>query len=103
MEEALRPATVIPSLDRASTAANSAAIDRLIPTTRYPYLVAWAKWLGFTPEAVRQGVLEAEKDNAPQDSIQKIDGRWLVLDDIKNDTNRKRVEKIARASQGWSR
>jgi hypothetical protein len=45
-----RQQTVIPRIAaNVADAANIAAIDRLISTTRFPYIVAWGKWLGFTP------------------------------------------------------
>jgi hypothetical protein len=88
--------TVIPRIaDEAANSANMAEIDRLVSTQKYRHIVAWGKWLGFTPVAVLQIVREAEADNAPPDAIQKIDGRWLRLEDIANETNRRRVEELA--------
>jgi hypothetical protein len=96
--------TVIPSIaDKVANAANIAAIDRLIQASRYSYIIAWGKWLGFTPETVQASTREAEADDAPLDAIQKVEGRWLVLGDIQNDANRKRVEEIANAPRAWSR
>ena len=91
--------TVIPSVsDRASHATNMAAIDRLVVSGKYRHIIAWGKWLGFTPETVLKSVSLAETDNAPEGSIQKIDGRWLVVSDIVNETNRIRVDELARES-----
>ncbi|AMV17412.1 hypothetical protein [Planctomyces sp. SH-PL14] len=96
--------SVIPGLAyRVANAANIAAIDRLVDATRYPYVVAWGKWLGFTPQAVQKNVLQAQEDNAPPESIQKIDGQWRVLDDIQNDENRRRVVQFARSAHGRAR
>lgn len=87
---------VIPSLsDKAASKANMEAIDRMVHTDRYRHVVAWGKWLGFTPETVRGYVELAHADNAPADSVQKIDGRWLTLSDINNEDNRKAVEALA--------
>lgn len=72
-----------------------AAIDTLIGASRYPYIVAWGKWLGFKPETVRNDVVKAETDDAPHESVQKIDGRWVFLADIQNDSNRQRIIAIA--------
>lgn len=92
-----RESPVIPSMsDRTAAAANSAAIDRLIRTPKYVYIIAWGKWLGFTPETVQKSVVEAEADDAPAEALQKIDGRWLFLGDIVNDENRSRVEALAK-------
>lgn len=89
--------SVIPSMaDAAANQANIAEIDRLVKTDKYIHVVAWGKFLGFTPATVLKYVQEAETDGAPADAIQKIEGRWLTLDDITNDSNRKRVEEIAR-------
>ena len=71
------------------------AIDTAVQATRYTYIVAWGKWLGFTPATVLDYLAQAEADGAPLDSTQKIDGIWLGLDDIANETNRKRVEALA--------
>ena len=88
---------VIPSRsDRAAYEANMAAIDRLIGQCRYPYIVAWGKFLGFTPQAVQEYVQDAEADNAPAESIQKFDDGWSVLSDIVNETNRQRVMALAK-------
>ena len=95
---------VIPSItDKTADAANLAAIDSLVKALNHPYVVAWGKWLGFTPTAVQQSVSEAEADNAPHKAIQKIDGRWLTLEDINNDQNRRTVEEIANKGAGWTR
>ena len=92
-------ATVIQSIsDTVANAANIAAIDRFV-TGRYGHIIAWGKWLGFTPEAVLNSVRQAEADNAPEDSIQKINGQWLRVGDIVNDTNRKRFEELVRNSK----
>lgn len=88
--------TAIPNLsDRKANAANIAAIDSLVQTQKYPYIVAWGKWLGFKPETVLKIVRAAEVDNAPENAIQKIDDRWTTLDDIQNETNRQRVIDLA--------
>lgn len=95
--EAQRPERVIPSRsDRAAYEANMAAIDRLIGACRWPYIVAWGKFLGFTPETVQEYVEEAEADNAPAESIQKFDDGWSELSDIVNETNRRRVMALAK-------
>lgn len=90
------PNTVIPSTaDLAANAANMAEIDKFVDTRGYRHIVAWGKFLGFTPATVKGLVTEAEIDNAPNDSIQKINGRWLRLDDIVNESNRRRVDELA--------
>lgn len=92
--------SVIPSTaDRAADEANMEAIDRLVRTDRYRYIIAWGKWLGFTPESVRAQVAAASADNAPADAIQKIDGKWSTLDDIENPENRQAVESLAAGRQ----
>jgi len=99
-----RKTAVIPSIgDRAADAANLAAIDLQGAITRYRYIVAWGKWLGFTPASIQASIALAETDNAPVDAIQKIEGEWLTLDDIANQSNRRTVENIAAAGPGWSR
>ena len=91
--------TAIPSIsNKASNAENMAAIDRLIVPGKYRHIVAWGKWLGFTPETVFRSVELAEADDAPEDAIQKIDGRWLRVSDIANQNNRDRVAELARSS-----
>ncbi len=84
--------------DTAANTANIAAIDHLVTTQSYRHIVAWGKFLGFTPTTVSAYVAEAEADDAPQDSIQKIDGRWLCLGDIVNERNRRCVEELATLS-----
>jgi hypothetical protein len=88
--------SVIPKVsDRAANDANLAAIDRLVRTQKYHHIIAWGKFLGFTPVTITQTISDAEVDNAPADAIQKIDGRWNTLADIENETNRQRVEALA--------
>lgn len=81
--------------DQAAYEATIAAIDHLVTTDKYFHIVAWGKWLGFMPETVRQAIEVAESDLAPPDAIQKIDGRWLRLPDIQNESNRNRVNELA--------
>lgn len=89
--------SVIPSTsDRAAFAANMAAIDELVRTRKYYHIVAWGKWLGFTPQTVQKYVDQAEAENAPDDVIQKIDGHWHRVGDIANESNRKRVNELAK-------
>jgi len=89
--------SVIPSTsDRAAYTANAAAIDELVSTEKYHHMVAWGKWLGFTPRTVEKYVNQAEDENAPTDAVQKIDGQWVRLQDVANETNRRRVDEIAR-------
>lgn len=76
--------------------ANAEAIDRQIGTTKYRHIVAWGKWLGFTPKTVEKYVREAEVQDVPEDVVQRIDGTWIRLCDIANESNRNRVEEIAR-------
>lgn len=88
--------TVIPSMsDRAANDANLAAIDRQVRTEKYHHIVAWGKFLGFTPATITTSIQQAETDEAPLDAIQKVDGKWLRLGDIENETNRERVNAIA--------
>lgn len=88
--------SVIPRMtDTATNDENNAEIDRLVKTGKYAHIVAWGKFLGFTPATVMNYVRQAELDAAPDNVIQKTDGRWLTLDDIQNDSNRRRVEEIA--------
>ncbi len=88
--------SVIPRMaDNAANDANNAAIDRLVTTHKYLYIVAWGKFLGFTPETVRKYLIEAEAENAPDDAIQKTQGKWLCLADIENEENRQRVRNLA--------
>jgi hypothetical protein len=90
-----KPVGLIPSIsDQVAYRQNMEAIDRAVGATAYPYIVAWGKWLGFTPATVLGYLEQAEADGAPLDATQKIDGVWLRLDDIMNDTNRKRVESL---------
>lgn len=89
--------SVIPSTSNAMDfSANAEAIDRQIGTTKYRHIVAWGKWLGFTPKTVEKYVREAEIENVPEDVVQRIDGTWVRLCDIENESNRNRVEEIAR-------
>lgn len=85
--------------DRTAWSANCEAIDRLTHESRYPYIVAWGKFLGFAPETVHECLQKAEADNAPPEAIQKIDGEWLLLSSIQNDGNRRRVVALARPQQ----
>ena len=82
-------------IDNVANHANSAAIDALLKTLKYGHIVAWGKWLGFTPEAVLKYVQDADADDAPADAIQKIDGQWLRLGDIHNESNRRQVDEMA--------
>ena len=92
----IQSSSLIPRVaDKVANDANIASIDRLVKTPKYHHIVAWGKWLGFTPETVCKHIQEAEADSAPADAIQKIDGQWLRLADIANETNRRRVEEIA--------
>ena len=87
--------SVIPcSADKVADTKNILAIDTLVRTEKYRHVVAWGKWLGFTPESVQMQVREAEMDDAPADAIQKIDGRWLRFGDINNESNRQRVSDL---------
>ena len=89
--------TLIPSIsDKVADAANRAEIDKLVAPGKFRHVVAWGKWLGFTPETVLKSVELAEADNAPEDSIQKIEGRWVRVSDIVNEANRMRVDELAR-------
>ena len=89
--------TLIPSIsDKVAYAANMAEIDKLVAPGKFRHVVAWGKWLGFTPETVLKSVELAEADNAPEDSIQKIEGRWVRVSDIVNEANRMRVDELAR-------
>ncbi len=81
--------------DEAVNQANVKGIDTLVKTQKYRHIVAWGKFLGFTPATVLEYVRQAEADNAPADVIQQIDGKWLRLEDIKNETNRHRVSELA--------
>ena len=88
--------TVIASMaDRVANQANMSAIDRMVTIKKYAYIIAWGKWLGFTPETVQKSVTEAQADDAPLDAIQKINGKWLRVDDVINDTNRSQVMALA--------
>ena len=94
------PTSVIPQIsDARAHAANQTAIDRFVHTDRFHHIIAWGKWLGFTPQTVLKAVKDAEADDAPWDAIQKIDGRWLRLDDITNEENRRQVEEIAQLKE----
>ncbi len=84
--------------DSVANRLNIAAIDRLVKTDRYRFVVAWGKWLGFTAEAVKHQVQQAEADDAPEDAIQKSDNRWLSLSDIQCEENVRKVRRIAEAS-----
>ena len=96
VETAIPYASVIPRIsDRAANAANMAAIDEFVRTGKYNHIVAWGKWLGFTPQTVQKHVEQAEAENAPEDAIQKIDGKWDLVGDIANETNRKWVNELA--------
>ena len=106
-EEGLVPSTVdskaegglIPKIsDRVAYRDNMDAIDRSVQSRKYAYIIAWGKWLGFTPVTVLNYITQAEADGAPLDVTQKIDGAWLRLGDIANETNRKRVEALAAES-----
>lgn len=82
--------------DDAANARNVEAIERAAGTSRYRYIVAWGKFLGFTPATVCSEIEQAEADNAPVTAIQKLQGRWHTIEDITNDTNRARVIELAR-------
>lgn len=88
---------VIPSIsDTAAYEANCEAIDRLIGKCPYPYIVAWGKFLGFSPEVVKEYVEQAIADNAPAEAVQKLEDGWMLLSSIKNEGNRSRVTSLAR-------
>jgi hypothetical protein len=84
--------------DEAANNLNILMIDRLINTRKYVHIVAWGKFLGFTPATVGKYIAEAEADRSPDDSIQKINGKWLRLGDILNRSNRERVAELAKHS-----
>lgn len=95
---------VIPSIsDPAANAANMAAIDRLVRTTKYLHIVAWGKWLGFAPKTVQESVDLAEAEEAPVDAVQKLNGEWTRMGDLMNEENRKKVEELVRKSTSRSR
>ena len=92
--------TVIPRIsDPVANAENMAAIDSLVTSERFPHIVAWGKWLGFTPETVRKSLEAAETDNAPEGSLQKIDGQWIRREDIANAENLRQVDDLVRHSR----
>ncbi len=92
-------ATVIPAIaDRVANCENIVSIDLIAETQKYFHIVAWGKFLGFTPASVCRSISEAESDSAPHDSIQKINGRWLRLEDIRNQSNRQRVAELVAQS-----
>lgn len=87
---------IIPNMaDKSANDANIAAIDRLVRTEKYHHILAWGKFLGFTPATISSILLEAETDKAPENAIQKVDGKWLTVDDIENESNRLRVNGLA--------
>lgn len=87
---------VIPKIsDTTAYRTNCEAIDRLIGECRYPYIVAWGKFLGFAPATVIEYVQQAEADNAPAEAIQKIEDEWILVSSIQNEINRKRVLELA--------
>lgn len=89
-------ASIIPFLsETAAYEENMAAIDRTIKTEKYHHIIAWGKWLDFTPDSVRNLIEVAILDDAPADAIQKIDGVWLRLRDIVNGSNRNHVDYLA--------
>src|SRR5688572_12544131 len=79
------PRVIPQQADAAANANNIAAIDRVSGHTAYRHIVAWGKFLGFTPETVLREIALAERENAPVDAIQKLDGRWHTVADIAND------------------
>ena len=92
-------ASTIPRIsDTAAYRENMVAIDRMVSTPKCYHIIAWGKWLGLTPETVRNIIEAAQSDNAPPDAIQKIDGRWLRLQDIENESNRNCVDDLASGS-----
>lgn len=96
--------SVIPDLsDAAANHANMAAIDLLALTQKYWHLIAWGKFLGLTPETVREYVKLAHIENAPADAIQKIGQQWLCVSDIRNEANRNHVNSLAESSRGSRR
>lgn len=90
------PGAIPNQSDAAVNTLNMANIESLAGQSRYCHVVAWGMFLGFTPATVRREVALAEAENAPLDAIQKLDGRWVTLDEIANGTNRSRVEELAR-------
>ncbi len=89
-------ARMIPSTaDHAAWTANCQAIDRVTGTSRYPYIVAWGKFLGFTASTALDYLQKAEAENAPSEAIQKIEDQWLVVSNIRNETNRRLVIDLA--------
>ncbi|MES2793329.1 MAG: hypothetical protein V4719_27205 [Planctomycetota bacterium] len=98
-EEANAPSVVASTIPRISDITayreNMAAIDQVIRTKKYHHVIAWGKWLGFTPETIKKIIEVAQRDDAPADAIQKVDGRWLRLRGIKNEFNRKCVNELA--------
>lgn len=86
--------TIPSTSDESDFAINAVAIDSLVGQTKYQHIVAWGKWLGFTPETVLKHIELAEKEQAPLDAVQKLDGVWTRIGDVVNDTNRARVLEI---------
>ena len=84
--------------DESANRANVLAIDKAAGGSRYAFIVAWGKFLGFTPDTVCREIERAEAEGAPLNAIQKIEGRWHTIDDIANDTNRSRVEALSRGT-----
>lgn len=95
-DDRLSAPSVVSSLaDIDANVANAAAIDRLVLTRKYFHVLAWGKLLGFTPATVGEYVKLAEMDDAPSDVIQKVNGRWLRVNDIENEESRTRVNLLA--------
>lgn len=87
---------VIPRIsDPEANAANIAAIDREVGGSRFRHIVAWGKFLGFTPETVARCIELAEAEKAPLNAIQKFSNGWHTVHDIANEANRQSVERLA--------
>ena len=65
--------TVIPSVsDMVANTENMDAIDRLVVCGKHRHIVAWGKWLGFTPQTVLKSVELVKQKAHPKTRSRKL-------------------------------
>jgi hypothetical protein len=74
--------------------------NRGINDMDYLYIRAWHSTSGSFQYYIDNLVMEARKDNAPQNAIYKShDGKWQTIEDCKNERTASRVEAEVRRMQ----
>lgn len=73
-----------------------ARAEAAIASRSYRYIRAWGAWMGSYPYFVRETILQAARENAPQNAIYRNqDGTWRTMDDLPDTALLLHLEKLA--------